>query len=377
SRFYLSLEDDLLRLFNAAFVDRVLQVLKVPDDVPIENKSVTRSIQSAQGQVESQNFESRKNVLKYDDVMSRQREVIYAERREVLEGADLHEQIRTMIDEAVAAYVVAATEGFPEEWDLDALWAALGTLYPVSLRYQDLEAEAGGRDGLDREELLATLQADAQQAYDAREAEVGEEVMRELERRVLLSVLDRKWREHLYEMDYLREGIGLRAYSQRDPLVEYQREGFDMFNAMKEGIREETVGFLFNLEVQLEEEEPEEIEIPEGMEIEPGHEGHAHAPILRPIGGGEPPVEAGAEVHAPLFRAKGLETPKAPTHLTYAGPTEQGEVELRGGTVSNDEDPYANVGRNDKCPCGSGKKYKMCHGRAGGPGPTGQAVRGG
>ena len=189
--------------------------------------------------------------------MSRQREVIYGERREVLEGADLHDQVRTMIDEAVATYVTAATEGFPEEWDLDALWAALKTIYPISLRHQDLEREAGGRDGLDRDTLLADLQADAQKAYDAREAEVGSEVMRELERQVLLSVLDRKWREHLYEMDYLREGIGLRAYSQRDPLVEYQREGFDMFNAMKEGIREETVGFLFNLEVQVEEDEEE------------------------------------------------------------------------------------------------------------------------
>src|SRR3954454_7745714 len=374
SRFYLSLEDDLLRLFNAAFVERVLVALKVPDDVPIENKSVTRSIASAQGQVEGQNFESRKNVLKYDDVMSRQREVIYAERREVLEGADLHEQIRTMIDEAVATYVVAATEGFPEEWDLEALWTALGTLYPISLRYQDLEAQAGGRDGLDREELLTVLQADAQQAYDAREAEVGDEVMRELERRVLLSVLDRKWREHLYEMDYLREGIGLRAYSQRDPLVEYQREGFDMFNAMKEGIREETVGFLFNLEVQLEDDEEVEVEVPPGMEIEPGHEGHSHAPIFRPIGGA-PAAAAepeGAGVH---FRAKGLEAPSAPKNLTYAGPTEQGEIELRGQTVSNADDPYASVGRNEQCPCGSGKKYKMCHGRAGGP--TGQTTRAG
>ncbi len=374
SRFYLSLEDDLLRLFNAAFVDRVLQVLKVPDDVPIENKSVTRSIQSAQGQVESQNFESRKNVLKYDDVMSRQREVIYAERREVLEGADLHEQIRTMIDEAVATYVVAATEGFPEEWDLEALWTALGTLYPISLRYQNLEAEAGGRDGLDRDELLEALRADAQTAYDAREAEVGDEVMRELERRVLLSVLDRKWREHLYEMDYLREGIGLRAYSQRDPLVEYQREGFDMFNAMKEGIREETVGFLFNLEVQLEDEEEGEIEIPPGMEIEPGHEGHNHPPRFRPIGSAAHEDEVAA-AHAPLIRAKGLDTPSTPANLTYAGPSEQGEVELRGQTVTNADDPYAGVGRNDKCPCGSGKKYKMCHGRAGGP--TGQTTRAG
>jgi preprotein translocase subunit SecA len=373
SRFYLSLEDDLLRLFNAAFVERVLLALRVPDDVPIENKSVTRSIQSAQGQVESQNFESRKNVLKYDDVMSRQREVIYAERREVLEGADLHEQIRTMIDEAVATYVTAATDGFPEEWDLDALWTALGTFYPISLRHQDLEAQAGGRDGMDRDELLETLQADAQRAYDAREAEVGEEVMRELERRVLLSVLDRKWREHLYEMDYLREGIGLRAYSQRDPLVEYQREGFDMFGAMKEGIREETVGFLFNLEVQLDQEDAE-IQVPPGMEIEPGHEGHAHPPRFRPIGTGAAEA-ADAEAHAVHFKAKGLDAPKAPQNLTYAGPTEQGEVELRGQTVTNADDPYAEVGRNDKCPCGSGKKYKMCHGRAGGP--TGQTTRAG
>jgi preprotein translocase subunit SecA len=379
SRFYLSLEDDLLRLFNAAFVERVLLALRVPDDVPIENKSVTRSIQSAQGQVEGQNFESRKNVLKYDDVMSRQREVIYGERREVLEGADLHEQIRTMIDEAVATYVTAATEGFPEEWDLEALWAALGTLYPISLRHQDLEAQAGGRDGMDRDELLEILQADAQAAYDAREAEVGEEVMRELERRVLLSVLDRKWREHLYEMDYLREGIGLRAYSQRDPLVEYQREGFDMFAAMKEGIREETVGFLFNLEVQLDQEAEldqlgGEIEIPPGMEIEPGHEGHSHPPRFRPIGTAA--VEAAqADAHALHFKAKGLDAPKIPQNLTYAGPTEQGEVELRGQTVTNADDPFADVGRNDKCPCGSGKKYKMCHGRAGGP--TGQTTRAG
>ncbi|MET3963022.1 preprotein translocase subunit SecA [Marmoricola sp. OAE513] len=362
SRFYLSLEDDLLRLFNAAFVERVLLALRVPDDVPIENKSVTRSIQSAQGQVEGQNFESRKNVLKYDDVMSRQREVIYGERREVLEGRDLTQQIRTMIDEAVATYVTAATDGFPEEWDLDGLWTALGTFYPISLRYEDLEAKVGGRDGLDRGELLEELQADAHAAYDRREAEVGEEVMRELERRVLLSVLDRKWREHLYEMDYLREGIGLRAYSQRDPLVEYQREGFDMFAAMKEGIREETIGFLFNLEVQVEEEEDySDVEIPAGMEIEPGHEGHNHAPIFRPIGSGDEGRDEG-QTHAPIIRAKGLEAPKAPTNLTYAGPSEDGEVEVKGKTVTNADDPYAGISRNAKCPCGSGKKYKQCHG---------------
>jgi preprotein translocase subunit SecA len=351
SRFYLSLEDDLMRLFKGEWVERVLTALKVPEDVPIENKSVTKSIASAQGQVEGMNFESRKNVLKYDDVMSRQREVIYSERRDVLEGADLHEQISTMIDDAVASYVMAATEDFPEEWDLPALWAALGTLYPISLSYQALETEAGGRDGLDRETLLADVQADAQKAYEAREAEIGSDVMRELERRVLLSVLDRKWREHLYEMDYLREGIGLRAYSQRDPLVEYQREGFDMFNAMKEGIREETVGFLFNIEVEVEAEGDEAAG---DVEYEPGHEGHDHPPI-------------------PLIKAKGLVAPRAPQNLTYSAPSEDGEAEVVGVTVSNEDDPYAGISRNADCPCGSGKKYKKCHGAPGGP--TGTTAR--
>ena len=233
-------------------------MLKVPDDVPIENKRVTGAIASAQGQVESQNFESRKNVLKYDDVMSRQREVIYGERRAVLEGADLEEQVRTMIDDVVAGYVTGATEGFPEEWDLDALWTALGQLYPVGLDRGRRGRRPAAATGSSREELIEDLQADAQAAYDRREAEVGDEVMRELERRVVLSVLDRKWREHLYEMDYLREGICLRAYSQRDPLVEYQREGFDMFAAMMDGIKEESVGFLFNLEVQVDEDDGDE-----------------------------------------------------------------------------------------------------------------------
>src|SRR3712207_6557032 len=197
--------------------------------------------------------------------MSRQREVIYRERRAVLEGADLHEQIREMVDDAVEGYVRGATQGFPEEWNLEALWTALRTLYPVSVKLADIEEEAGGRDGLDAEHLVKVLQEDAQAAYDAREAQVGGEVMRELERRVLLSVLDRKWREHLYEMDYLREGIGLRAYSQRDPLVEYQREGFDMFGAMMDGIKEESVAFLFNLEVQVEEEpSPAGVEVVDG-----------------------------------------------------------------------------------------------------------------
>ncbi len=370
SRFYLSLEDELMRLFKSDWVERVLLALKVPDDVPIENKSVTKSIASAQSQVEAQNFDSRKNVLKYDDVMSRQREVIYGERREVLEGADLHDQIRTMIAEAVGSYVNAATEGFPEEWDLEALWTALRTMYPISLRYQTLEDEAGGRDGLDRDELRELLQADAQAQYDAREAELGSEVARELERRVLLSVLDRKWREHLYEMDYLREGIGLRAYSQRDPLVEYQREGFDMFAAMKEGIREETVGFLFHIEVEVQEDVTETGE-PEEFELSPA--GAAATASTSPLGalGGN---GAGAERH-PHISAKGLETPKAPTNLTYTAPSEDGEAEVVGRQINDDNGEFAGISRNELCPCGSGKKYKRCHGAPNGP--TGQVTRAG
>jgi preprotein translocase subunit SecA len=361
SRFYLSLQDELMRLFKSDWVDRVLQVLKVPDDVPIENKRVTGAIANAQAQVESQNFESRKNVLKYDDVMSRQREVIYAERRQVLEGADLQEQTRTFIDDVVTGYVVGATEDFAEEWDLEALWSALGQLWPVSLDLAVLEKEVGGRANLDRQELIDALKLDAHAAYDRREAEIGAEVMRELERQVILSVLDRKWREHLYEMDYLREGIYLRAYSQRDPLVEYQREGFDMFAAMMDGIKAEVVGYLFNLEVQIDEE----VE-PEAEEAEPMRE-----PL--PVADGQVADGRAPEQHAPQIRAKGLQRPQAPQKLTYAGPTETGEVEQRGQTVSNADDPYAGIGRNALCPCGSGKKFKKCHGAPGGP--TGLTAR--
>jgi preprotein translocase subunit SecA len=258
SRFYLSLGDDLMRLFNAAMVESILSRLNVPEDVPIESKMVTNTIRSAQTQVESQNFEIRKNVLKYDEVLNRQRLVIYAERRRVLEGEDIHEQVRHFVDDVIEGYVRAATaEGFAETWDLDKLWTALRTLYPISVTVDELVQEVGGDlAGLTPEYLLSEIQADAQNAYDRREQELGEEVMRELERRVILSVLDRKWREHLYEMDYLQEGIGLRAMAQRDPLVEYQREGFDLFAAMMDAIKEESVGYLFNIEVQVDRAHP-------------------------------------------------------------------------------------------------------------------------
>src|SRR6202012_2471340 len=257
SRFYLSLGDELMRRFNGAALESLLTRLNLPDDVPIEAKMVTRAIKSAQTQVEQQNFEVRKNVLKYDEVMNQQRKVIYEERRRILEGENLQEQAHDMLVDVIRAYVDGATtEGYAEDWDLEQLWEALKTLYPVKIDHKDLlDSEAIGEPGeLTREELLDALVEDAERAYAVREAELeeiaGEGAMRQLERNVLLNVIDRKWREHLYEMDYLKEGIGLRAMAQRDPLVEYQREGFDMFTGMLDGLKEESVGFLFNVSVE-------------------------------------------------------------------------------------------------------------------------------
>ncbi len=372
SRFYLSLEDDLMRLFKSDWVDWVLTTMKIPDDVPIENKRVTGAIASAQAQVESQNFETRKNILKYDDVMSRQREVIYGERRQVLEGADLHDQVRGMIDDTVDGYVAGATEGFPEEWDLEQLWTALKTLYPVGVSVEQLEDEVGGREALTREFLVDELKTDAQKAYDGREEALGDEVMRELERRVLLSVLDRKWREHLYEMDYLREGIGLRAYSQRDPLVEYQREGFELFSAMMDSIKEESVGYLFNVEVQVQDEEAEaeaarlqnaEAALVAGeAPAEPHHARSGRGDLDHDPGvGRDDATRDDVHDHKPQIRAKGLSAPSAPKTLSYSSPTVDGDAgtEVHAGEAA---DEFANVSRNEPCPCGSGRKYKRCHG---------------
>ncbi|MDT0445464.1 preprotein translocase subunit SecA [Streptomyces johnsoniae] len=335
SRFYLSLGDDLMRLFKAQMVERVMSMANVPDDVPIENKMVTRAIASAQGQVEQQNFEIRKNVLKYDEVLNRQREVIYSERKRVLEGEDLHEQVRFFMDDTIEAYVRAETvEGFAEEWDMDRLWGAFKQLYPVHVTVEELEEEAGGRDGLTPEFIVDSIKDDVHQQYDKREEELGSEVMRELERRVVLSVLDRKWREHLYEMDYLQEGIGLRAMAQRDPVVEFQREGFDMFTAMMEGIKEESVGYLFNLEVQVERQ-VEQVPV-QGGEKQPAEEAQDAVP-----------AGAGRGAAAPAIKAKGLEVPKRADRLHFSAPS----VDSAGGVVEGDfaadaaaEDTGANAG---------------------------------
>ena len=310
SRFYLSLQDELMRRFNSALVERFLTAAGIPEDTPIESKMVTNAIKSAQTQVESQNFEMRKNVLKYDDVMNRQREVIYRERREVLEGADIKDQVLTFIEDTIRGYVgVATSEGFPEEWDLNQLWTVLKSTYPISFTVEDLEKGVGGRTGLDADFLAQRITDDILAAYAKRESELGVEVTRELERKILLSVLDRKWREHLYEMDYLQEGIGLRAMAQRDPLVEYQKEGFDLFAAMMDAVKEEMVGFLFNVEVKIEDQQVE---------------------------------------------AKGVEPTAQSQELRYSAPSETGGVVSSGNSDG--------VSRNAPCPCGSGKKYKRCHG---------------
>jgi preprotein translocase subunit SecA len=311
SRFYLSLQDDLMRRFNSGIVERVLAAAGLPEDEPIESKMVSNAIRSAQTQVEAQNFEIRKNVLKYDDVMNRQREVIYGERRLVLEGKDIGTQVGDFMADTLSAYVqVATAQGYAEDWDLDQLWTALKLIYPISFTPADLEQEFGSRAALDAEILEMRILDDATAAYAKRESDLGTDVLRELERKVLLSVLDRKWREHLYEMDYLQEGIGLRAMAQRDPLVEYQREGFELFSAMMDAIKEELASLVFNVEVTIE-------------------------------GDGS------------AIKARGVdEKPANTTPLRYTAADENGQV------TSGD------VSRNSPCPCGSGKKFKRCHGAA-------------
>ena len=395
SRFYLSLEDDLMRLFSTGAAAALMNRAGFPEDVPLEAKMVTRGIQNAQGQVEARNHEIRKNVLKYDDVMSRQREVIYAERRRVLDGEDMADQIQHFVRDVLTAYVNAATaEGTPDQWDLEALWTALRAVYPVSITTEEVVEQAGGAQHLSRELLLREVLSDAEHAYAEREATIGEENMRMLERRVVLSVLDRKWREHLYEMDYLKEGIGLRAMAQRDPLVEYQREGFQLFQAMTEAIKEESVGFLFNLEVTVTtegDEDADEVEVEIEIEGEDDFSDEVDVPVTPPSqrkkGGRKAPdtpaasgagSALGVAASGGRLVAKGLDDgPRRQVPLQYSAPSvdgdapsiEDGEVAtVTSGTppvtaAHKDGQTFPGTPRNAECPCGSGKKYKVCHGR--------------
>ena len=248
SRFYLSLTDELMRLFNTGMATRLMAA--APEDSALDSKIVSRAIATAQANVEGRNAEQRKNVLKYDDVLNRQREAIYKDRGRILHGDDLKEQISGFVDEVLTTIIDArVSEGHAEDWDFDELWDALKQVYPISITVDDLAEDAGDRTKITRDQIVKEVLADAHLIYDEREKSVGEESMREIERRVMLSVIGERWPEHLYEMEYLKEGIGLRAMAQRDPLVEYQREGYDMYQAMLGAVREETVTYLFNLDL--------------------------------------------------------------------------------------------------------------------------------
>ncbi len=398
SRFFLSLEDDLMRLFNASAVDKIMTRLKIPDDVPIEHKWVSKAVANAQGQVESINFDRRKNVLKYDDVMNEQRKVVYSERQRLLDGdADdvddlaqlyLRDTIEGLVDEFCPPGV------FPEEWDLDGLATRLEQVYDHGFDFTAVDLES-----IDRGQLIDELHSDAVDAYERREQEVGgPDVMRELERRVILTVIDRKWREHLYEMDALRDGIGLRAVGQRDPLTEYKREAYDSFAEMMGGVKEEATTYFFRLPIKRDEPGADTGAPDQG---DGGGQGPrvtaasaaataAAAPAPAAAGRGE---SGGGEVDAQrqVAEAIPLEERSGGTQLTYrsggagggsssylAGgdgtsttTDEQGREVVRredGSTVrrvSAGGSTYVaddKVGRNDPCPCGSGQKYKRCHG---------------
>jgi preprotein translocase subunit SecA len=299
SRFYLSLEDDLMRMFASERIASIMERLKWPDDEPITARMVSRSVESAQRQIEELNFERRKNILKYDDVMNTQRQVIYEERAKLLAGEDFKDQALDMVSDVVERTVAdwIGDKDFSEEWDLDALGAALAAVYPIRMTRAQLE-DAGNQAALT--ELALT---DALDAYEEKERQVGSGVMRELERMVLLNITDTKWREHLYEMDYLQEGIHLRAYGQKDPLTEYRREAFEMFQELTQSIRDDFVRYIFRVEL-VRQDEP-------------------------------------------------------------ARPRPQRVVISHGDDANSGAAPQAKsdkVPRNAPCPCGSGKKYKKCHG---------------
>lgn len=293
SRFYLSLTDDLMRLFNSSAAESLMGRGSVPEDLAIESKVVSRAIRSAQGQVEARNAEIRKNVLKYDDVLNRQREAIYGDRRHILEGDDLKDRVDRFLEDVINEIIDDHTgEGHSDDWNLDSLWRELKTVYPISITIDELFTAAGSRGRVTRQFLGDEIMSDAKLAYQRRTGELGEPAMRELERRVVLSVIDRRWRDHLYEMDYLKDGIGLRAMAQRDPLVEYQREGFMLFQNMMGQIREETVSFLFNLEVEV--------------------------------------TDGGATAALPSVAAKGLDpSTQVNERLSYSAPSDSGGVEVR------------------------------------------------
>ena len=349
SRFYLSMEDDLMRMFASGLAQRIMSSGAYPDDVPLESKMVTRGIAGAQRQVESRNYEIRKNVLKYDDVMTEQREKVYSERRRVLDGEDLEPQIEVFRNQAVTSIIEAGTaEGRPDEWDLDALWGELGRLYPVGLTQDEIVEALGGKDALTSERLIEELSEDIAVAYEDAEARIeanalahvqlGEEPMRTLERRILLAVVDKRWREHLYEMDYLKEGIGLRAMAQRDPLVEYANEGARMFRAMMEGIREETVEQIFANVTRFDAAAQRAAE--DGTVEAAQAVAKANATAAAGIRVGQ----AGGQGRGTVLGDTGQASMEQ--RVTYSGPSESGEEETSGASSRRASRSSANSGGN-------------------------------
>ena len=345
SRFYLSMEDDLMRMFASGLAQRIMSSGAYPDDVPLESKMVTRGIAGAQRQVESRNYEIRKNVLKYDDVMTEQREKVYSERRRVLDGEDLEPQIEAFRTQAVTSIVEAGTaEGRPDEWDLDALWGELGRLYPVGLTQDEVVEALGGKDVLTSERLIEELSEDVAVAYEDAEARIeanalahvqlGEDPMRTLERRILLAVVDKRWREHLYEMDYLKEGIGLRAMAQRDPLVEYANEGARMFRAMMEGIREETVEQIFANVARFDAAAQRAAE--DGTVEAAQAVAKANATAAAGIRVGQ----ANGQGHGTVLGDTGQASMEQ--RVTYSGPSESGEEERSGASSRRASDSGGN-----------------------------------
>jgi preprotein translocase subunit SecA len=333
SRFYLSGEDELVRLFAGDRIKNIMSRFKVPDDEPMEQAILTKQIENAQKKVEEQNFVSRKNVLKYDDVMNKQRVVIYEQRREVLEGQDLSERMRGWIDEVVENVVDTYTTGaaeYAEEWDLGALVQAMHDLYGTDITVDELREEVE----IDREALIEEFQGDAREAYDDKEQEIGAELMRELERYVTLQVVDTRWREHLEAMDYLREGVHLRAFAQKDPLVEYTGEGQRMFDELSVQIREEVVGTLFHAQLAPQDAGALEQQAPTNGGLSYEHESVAGAGAI-----------AGAATTGGVATAA----------VAGGGRSQTGTQ-----TVTRSEEQK--LGRNDPCWCGSGKKFKKCHG---------------
>jgi preprotein translocase subunit SecA len=355
SRFFLSAEDDVIRLFAGDRIYRILDRLGPVDDdgreMPLEAKMLTKTVENAQKKVEEQNFLIRKRVLEYDDVMNEQRRVVYKYRGEILEGRDMSEIAREELNGVVTRLVEEYTPGdIIEEWDLPELDTQLHLIWPCSVDVGGMQAHS-----VDRELLKTQLVEDAQKAYEEREAELGEEVMRYIERTILLQVIDNRWREHLYDMDYLREGIHLRGFAQIDPLVAYKNEGYSMFSDLMHAIWEEFSKLIFNVEVELE---PNEVQ-------------RAFAAVaddnvtnLDYSGGtleGQP--SALAEVAAGNTPGP-AETGGIPGVVPGGMPNVGGQSGgiLGGGNATKVKDERENIGRNDPCWCGSGKKFKKCHG---------------